>query len=89
MRAMGGQRRVTLQVRARSDGYGFSIVMLEQPTKPNVTPDASLDGGRPRRERDDIAKPLMIPLQVIVRDELAHDGAQMTLTEWDDVPQAL
>ena len=41
------------------------------------------------REGDDVAQALMVALGVVVLHELAHDGAQMTLAERDDVPQAL
>ncbi len=72
------------------DSRGVSLVEGEDATEPLASADATDGRGRiAGGEGDDVAKALMVALGVIVLHELVHDGAQMTLAERDDVPEAL
>src|SRR5271170_770730 len=68
---------------------GFSFAEVEETTEPLATKDTAVrwsDGGR---ERDHVAQSLVVALGVVMLDELPDYGAQMTLAERDEVPEAL
>jgi hypothetical protein len=81
---------VVFQFSITPDSRGVSLVEGEDATEPFASADAADGRGRiARREGDDVAQALVVALGVVVLHELVHDGAQVTLAERDDVPQAL
>jgi hypothetical protein len=83
------RHRVVFQFSIAPDSRGVPLVEGEDATEPFASADAADGRGRiARREGDDVAQALMVALGVVVLHELPHDGAQVTLAERDDVPQA-
>ncbi len=81
---------VVSQFSIATDSRGVSLVEGEHATEPFASADAADGRGRiAGGEGDDVAQALVVALGVVVLHELAHDGAQMTLAEGDDVPEAL
>jgi len=73
---------VLYQFSIAPDSRGVSLVEGEHATEPFASADAADRRGRiVGREGDDVTQALVVAL--------AHDGAQMTLAERDEVPQAL
>jgi len=65
------------------------LIEVEESAKPFAATDGTRAVGRSGRWKgNDIAEALVIPFGVIMRDELPDRSPQMTLAEWDDVPQA-
>ena len=72
------------------DSRGLSLVELQDTAEPLADADAPASKRRrPRRERDDVVDALVITLRVVVLDVLLHDMSQVSLSEGDDMPQAL
>jgi hypothetical protein len=82
--------RVVSQISIATNSRGVSLVEGEHAAKPFAPADAAAGRGRiAGGERDDVAQALMVALRVVVLHELAHDGAQVTFAERNDVPEAL
>ena len=78
--------RVLSQFSIATDSRGVSLVEGEDATEPFASADAADGRGRiAGREGDDVAEALVVALSVVVLRELAHDGAQMTFAEGDNV----
>ncbi len=90
IRIMRRRDPVVFQLSIAPDSRGVSLVEGEDATEPFASADAGDGRDRiARREGDDVSQALMVALGVVVLHELAHDGAQATLAERDDVSQAL
>src|ERR1017187_6814942 len=75
--------------KALSDSRGVSFIEVEESAKPFAATDGTRIVGRTgRRKGNDIAKALVIPFGVIVRNEFPDRSPQMTLAQRDDVAQA-
>jgi hypothetical protein len=69
------------------DSRGVSLVEGEHAPEPFASADAADGRGRiAGGEGDDVAEALVVALGVVVLHELAHDGAQVTFAERNDVP---
>src|ERR1700678_4237121 len=74
----------------REDSGGASLVEGEDAAEPFASADAADGRGRiVGGEGDDVAQALVVALGVVVLHKLTQHGAQMTLAERDDVPEAL
>src|ERR1017187_2483519 len=74
--------------KAISDSRDVSFIEVEESAKPFAATDGTRIVGRTGRWKgNDIAKALVIPFRVIVRNEFPDRSPQMTLAEWDDVAQ--
>src|ERR1700723_2160086 len=81
---------VVSQFSIAPDSRGLSLVEVDQASEPLPSFDAADRGDRiGGREGDDVAEALMVALGVVVLHKLAQHGAQMTLAERDDMPEAL
>ena len=85
----GDELLVVFQFSIAPDSRGVSLVEGEDTTEPFASADvadpAAVRGRIARREGDDVAQTLVVALGVVVLHELAHDGAQMTFAEGDNV----
>src|SRR5580700_7900556 len=69
---------------------GLSLVEGEHTAEPFQSVDATDGRGRMAGgEGDDVVQALVVALGMVMVHELAHDGAQMTLAERNDVAEAL
>ena len=74
--------------KAISDSRSVSFIEVEESAKPFAATDGTRIVGRIGRWKgNDIAKALVIPFGVIVRNEFPDRSPQMTLAQWDNVPQ--
>ncbi len=81
---------VMSQFSIAAESRGDSRVEGKHAAEPFASADASDGRGRiAGGEGDDVAQALVVALGVVVLHELAHDGAQMTFAEGNDVPEAL
>jgi hypothetical protein len=75
--------------KAIADSRGVSFIEVEESAKPFAATDGTRIVGRIGRWKgNDIAKALVIPFGVIVRDEFPNRSSQMTLAERNEVTQA-
>jgi hypothetical protein len=68
---------------------GRAVIIAEEPADPFSTSDHAVRVRRDRCFDQFVREALMVALGVVVLDVLGDDGAQMALTEEDDVVEAI
>jgi hypothetical protein len=66
-----------------------TVVVVQHATDPLTTPNASLAFGSLERLNQLVTDALMIPLRMVVGDELGNRVSKMSLPEQDDALEAL
>jgi hypothetical protein len=65
------------------------IIEVEQPAKPPAAPQAARPVGHRRARDESIVETLMIPLAMIVLDQLRDYVPEVPLTDWNDAIETL